>query len=177
MSQNSSRGYLVRSIKENNMGATTTVREVGGSNTTYSNGTFMARDNNEVKHCELITHTLTTLGKRSDVWFADSGATYHMTRHFEWFSDFKPISEGQWQVQGISANPIYARGIGRIDIDQETNALWRLGSHDEVLFLPDLASNLFSLSQVATRGIDTLCTHDKCYLLAQGEVVMEGILE
>ena len=31
-------------------------------------------------------------------WFADSGATEHMTEHRDWFSTFKPILPGTWAV-------------------------------------------------------------------------------
>jgi hypothetical protein len=141
---------------------------------------FTAIDCDSAEDCELITHALTTSEAsviRNHTWYADSGATPHMTGHFEWFSVFKPIPEGQWPIRGIGPNPIYARGIGRINIDRKINNSWKPGSLDEVLFVPGLASNLFSLSRVATKGVDTLCTHDRCYLLAQNQVVMEGILE
>jgi transposase InsO family protein len=148
--------------------------------TNCDDGAFMATDYSEDGSCELITHALTTTDTtviHSDVWFPDIGATHHMKGRFEWFSEFKPIPDGQWPIIGISSKPIYARGIGRISIDRCINGIWKTGSLDEVLFIPDLASNLFSLSRVATRGVNTLCTHDKCYLLARDEVVMEGTLE
>jgi transposase InsO family protein len=172
------RGFLANSNEDDN----TKVQTYGGRtiNSDRDDIAFMATDSSTDDSCELITHGLVTSAgtqTHNDVWFADSGATRHMTGHYEWFSAMESIPEGQWPIRGISSKPIYAQGIGRIDIERKINGIWKSGSLDEVLFVPGLASNLFSLSRVATRGVNTLCTHDKCYLLANDEVVMEGHLD
>lgn len=116
----------------------------------------MATNYNNENNCELITHVLVTSRNtttHNDVWFTNSGATRHMKVHYQWFSDIEPIPEGQWPIREIGPKPIYAQGIGRINIDKKINRTWKAWSLDEVLFVPDLVSNLFSLSQVATQGI------------------------
>jgi hypothetical protein len=48
-------------------------------------------------------------------WFADSGATQHMTDQRSLFSTFTPISSEKWNVNGIGPARLLVRGYGSID--------------------------------------------------------------
>jgi hypothetical protein len=115
--------------------------------------------------------------RSNDTWFADSGATRHMTGHLEWFCDIKMIAEGQWPIRGISSQVLYARGIGRINIDRIIEGEWHTGSLEEVLYKHDLPRNLFFLSRVASKGVDTTCSRNRCYLTIDNRIIMEGVME
>ena len=47
-------------------------------------------------------------------WFADSGATEHMTEHRHWFTTFKPIPPGTWSVTVADDRDLWVEGIGDI---------------------------------------------------------------
>ena len=49
-------------------------------------------------------------------WYADSGATEHMTERREWFSTFKDIPPGTWAVAVADDRDLWVRGIGDINI-------------------------------------------------------------
>jgi hypothetical protein len=59
-----------------------------------------------------------------------------MTGHLEWFVELQPIPEGQWPIQGISSQLLYARGIGRINIERLIDNEWRSSFLKEVLCIP-----------------------------------------
>lgn len=82
----------------------------------------------------------------SSTWYADSAATRHMTGNRHWFSTYTTIPDGHWLVQGISAEPLYAHGIGTITIDRLVNGKWLPGHLTEVIHIPGLNNNLFSIT-------------------------------
>jgi hypothetical protein len=129
----------------------------------------------EVTSSAFVTITPTT--QPSEAWFANSGATRHMSGHLDWFTTLQHIPVGQWPIRGISSQIIYARGIGRIYIDCFIDGQWRTGHLDNVLYIPGLSSNPFSLSRVAMKGIDNICSRNRCYLTSGDNILMEGILD
>ncbi|KAJ8980835.1 hypothetical protein NQ317_018415 [Molorchus minor] len=54
--------------------------------------------------------------KTEDAWFADSGATEHMSFRREWFKNFTPYSEKIYSVRVGDGTLIDARGRGDIDV-------------------------------------------------------------
>jgi hypothetical protein len=67
-----------------------------------------------------------------------------MTSHLEWFNELQPIPKGQWPIQGISSQVLYAKGIGRINMDRLLADNWHSGYLEEVLYIPDLPNNLIA---------------------------------
>lgn len=55
------------------------------------------------------------IGRSSQDWFADSGATQHMTDQRSYFNHFTPIMSGTWTVNGIGATQLIVCGYGDID--------------------------------------------------------------
>lgn len=49
-------------------------------------------------------------------WYADSGATHHMTDQRSFFSSFKEIDCETWKVNGIGGAQLNALGIGTIPV-------------------------------------------------------------
>jgi hypothetical protein len=159
---------------------TTTDQNLADTANTIMDGAFFARDYALTTVFEVPSSTLATVDsppRLSETWFADSGAMRHMTGHLHWFSTFQHIPEGQWPIRGINSQPVYARGIGRICIDCHLNGQWHLGYLEEVLYISNLTSNLFSLSRAASKGIDTVCTRNHYYLTIGNTVQMEGVLD
>jgi hypothetical protein len=40
-----------------------------------------------------------------------------------------------------------------------------------------LPNNLFLLSRVATKGVDTICSRSRCYLMLHDHILMEGLMD
>lgn len=52
-----------------------------------------------------------------DIWFADSGASEHMTNRREWFETFEPINKGEMTITLGNGQVVYAAGRGNIRIE------------------------------------------------------------
>jgi hypothetical protein len=50
-----------------------------------------------------------------DDWFADSGATQHMTDQRAFFTTFTVMSPGSWSVKGICSSNLHVCGYGDLD--------------------------------------------------------------
>ena len=71
-------------------------------------------------------------------WYADSGATEHMTEHRDWFSTFKDIPSGMWSVVVADNRDLWVRGVGDINIMRLIDGVYKKGVLKKVLFIPDL---------------------------------------
>jgi hypothetical protein len=54
-------------------------------------------------------------------WFADSGATQHMSDQRHLFTNFTSITPGKLTITGIGKKVIYAHGRGDIPIKTKIN--------------------------------------------------------
>lgn len=53
---------------------------------------------------------------RSSDWFADSGASQHMTDQRNCLINFIPVAPGQWTVSGIGGTSLPVTGQGDVEI-------------------------------------------------------------
>jgi hypothetical protein len=91
------------------------------------------------------------------IWIADSGASFHMTSHLEWLSDYQEFTN-RIQVKLGDSFIVQAHGKGFIETT--------VGIIEPVYYLPDIADNLFSISSCArTQKIYALSTEDSMIFL------------
>lgn len=92
--------------------------------------------------------------KGQDGWIADSGATEHMCAVRSWFKDFTPIPEGVYPVRAASKcqKPMFCLGRGTVVVRSQVGSKWINLALTDVLYIPDLGRNLFSLRVVTTKG-------------------------
>ena len=112
-------------------------------------------------------------------WYADSGATKHMTEHRDWFSTFKDIPSGTWSVAIADDRNLWVRGVGDINITRLIDGVHKKGVLKKVLFVPDLRRNLFLIGLVSKAGFSFPTLRNKYVLydgLGQGPKVLEGNL-
>jgi hypothetical protein len=84
-------------------------------------------------------------------WYVDSGATSHMSPCRSFFSKFRHIPPISIKIADKSS--IHATGLGDHIIDLE-----------DVLFVPRLATGLFSVRQASNDGISTLFREYDCII-------------
>ncbi|UYV60728.1 hypothetical protein LAZ67_1002045 [Cordylochernes scorpioides] len=125
--------------------------------------------------CAFSAETSAFLAETKDSWIADSGATDHMTFRREWFSTFEEIPEGVHPVCLGDGKKIYANGKGNIDIlsyvdSQEINATLL-----DVLYIPELETNLFSISTATKHGLTLICKGNRIKLTKNSKVLVTGI--
>lgn len=97
-----------------------------------------------------------------DQWYADSGASKHMTDQRRFFTkgDFKKLDHGTWPVRGIGGKQLFARGHGNIAIRTRVNGEWKDGIIYDALFVPHLGVNLLSIPAVTAIGVNVTFKDD-----------------
>ena len=92
-------------------------------------------------------YCVTSEQQESDkLWFADSGATEHMTDKKKWFHSFQPIDNMTWSISVADDRKLYVRGIGDIIVQAKVNDTISSLKLKNVLYIPKLRRNLISTS-------------------------------
>ncbi|CAK9814081.1 Retrovirus-related Pol polyprotein from transposon TNT 1-94 [Anthophora plagiata] len=108
-------------------------------------------------------------------WLIDSGASDHMTYQRELFCDFEEF-EVPLDVKIGNGENISAYGKGSIEVETIVNGEWIEGVMHDVLFVPGLRQNLFSVKVVAKKEVNFSITNcgKKCLFTRDGTVIATG---
>jgi hypothetical protein len=100
-----------------------------------------------------------------DVWLIESGASYHMTPHREWFSEYEKYDGGDVFLGDDSTAKILGRGrVKKLLKDGRIRTLpW-------VLHIPKLSRSLISVSKMDDAGVDTIFGNNT-YKMVRGAMV------
>lgn len=108
-------------------------------------------------------------------WWLDSGATEHMCSQIECFESVTELKERR-QVKIGNGTLIEVHGVGEIQVQAWNGNSWVKTILKKVLFVPNLAVNLFSLSTVLDRGFEMHSNKDRCDLLdMEGRVIAVAV--
>jgi hypothetical protein len=86
-----------------------------------------------------------------DVWLIDSGASYHMTPHREWLSEYEKYDGGDVFLGDESKTKIMGHGRVKLLLKDQ-----RIRTLPGVLHIPKLARSLISVSNLDDTGVDTV---------------------
>ncbi len=109
-----------------------------------------------------------------DEWFADSGATRHMSDQRQLMHNFKHIPPGSWTVSGIGDKELEATGYGDIHVRSSVDGNTLTGIVNNVLFVPGLGVNLISIGAMTSRGLQVHFSGSEVAILSNGKVQMKG---
>lgn len=98
-----------------------------------------------------------------DDWYIDSGATMHMSRRSDWMYDEQPPPIPRITVANSEAIPV--QSMGKVNIQTNLNKNEYRIQVRNVLYIPDLTTNLLSVSQLTKSGckVDFSSTGCKIY--------------
>jgi hypothetical protein len=105
-----------------------------------------------------------------DVWLIDSGASYHMTPHREWFSEYEKYDGGDVFLGDDSTAKIM--GCGRVKLLLKDG---RIRTLPGVLHIPKLSRSLISVSKLDDAGVDTVFGKNTCKMVRGEMVLMRGV--
>lgn len=109
----------------------------------------------------------------SEVWVSDSGASRHICYRREWFSELRGCREIQIT---LGDNKTYvAKEIGTILIKKFVNNKWEPGRIENVLYVPQLKKNLFSIGVCTTLGYEIRFSGEEVMIFNQNELSAKGI--
>ncbi|XP_045032683.1 uncharacterized protein LOC123474536 [Daphnia magna] len=113
-----------------------------------------------------ISSSLCIVARQPDHWYVDSAASSHMADKRSFFTTFKEIPTGAWKVNGIGGVQLEARGIGHINVTTFIEREETKGTFLDVLFVPNLLVNLFSVGSAIEAGIEVHFKGTKLSVLA-----------
>lgn len=113
----------------------------------------------------LFANALSTNDASNDSWIIDSGATQHMCNNKKYFCTFVEFSTPS-KVEVGDGRPLAAVGEGSISLKVNLpNDIVKTCVLEKVLFVPELAHNLISVSQAAQGGKITTFYESSCKIV------------
>src|SRR5216117_1709946 len=122
----------------------------------------------------MATTTSVAMPKRQsgpNIWFTDSGASDHFSPHRELFSTFRKLYEptvietAEGTAIGTGTGNITLVVLGKNDIETELRL-------NNVIYAPNMSSNLFSLMAAYDRGYETRMTPGYGLRIFHGETLI-----
>ena len=98
-----------------------------------------------------LSETLIAKDSNEEIWYADAGATKHMSDNRAAFINFKEIQKGTWPVAIANEQSLWVLGTGDMKIKRRAHDKWLDGSLHNVLYILDLRINLFSIGRAADK--------------------------
>lgn len=134
------------------------------------------RNQCELRGDALISKILAANHVNKNAWFLDSGATDHMCNEIEWFVNYSPF-ESEVQICIGDGSYITSHGKGDINILAFDGKRWNEKYLSNVLYVPDIRFNLFSLGAALDKGIQFKSDKATCRLFKGENVVAVGVRE
>ena len=106
--------------------------------------------------------------------FADSGATKHMSDQRNLFEAFTPVEAGTWSIIGIGDNHLEVRGRGNIKIIIDIDGSKTTRNIRDVLYVPGLGTNLFSIGAATEHGLEARFQGDQVRFYNGDSLVLKG---
>ena len=99
-----------------------------------------------------------------------------MTDQRKWVSTFQEVPNGSQVVQIVDDTQLWMRGCGNIKINRVLNGKLSTGELYNVLYVPNLRQNLFSLGFILEKHISFVTLPGTCeFQTTNGKKVLEGI--
>jgi gag-polypeptide of LTR copia-type/Integrase core domain/GAG-pre-integrase domain len=129
-----------------------------GHNQSYANYGNHSDEKNEGTSSYLFLATATAtayIASEEDKykWIIDSGASNHMTPHREMFTTYECFNGNDLEIKLGDHSKIYAKGKGTIEMELNVNDKQITGTISNVLHVPELRTNLFSIDKALSRNL------------------------
>ncbi|RWR98958.1 integrase core domain protein-like protein, partial [Dinothrombium tinctorium] len=115
--------------------------------------------------------------KPNDNWYLDSGATEHMTSRRDWFTTFEPILNKSHSIRLGDNHEVFAKGKGTVTIHAIVGNEWTPHQMLNVLYVPELKKNLFSIGATTDKGVECRFKGNRVTLWKDNVLKIVGILQ
>ena len=106
-------------------------------------------------------------------WLLDSGASRHMTNRSDWILDMKPLRDFSVGV-AKRGHEMFAEGVGSIFLESTVGQEIKTIELKDVLFVPELDKNLFSLGCADKNGAEINFFKGSVTIKQNGDVKVKG---
>jgi hypothetical protein len=107
-------------------------------------------------------------------FFADSGATQHMSDQKNLFENFTQVQPGTWSIAGIGDTHLQVLGKGHIRATITLNGETTTRLIEDVLYVPGLGTNLFSIGAATNSGLEARFSDDQVFFHHGQHLVLTG---
>ena len=108
------------------------------------------------------------------IWYIDSGASQHMSCNKSWIKNYNEFSVPE-SVRLGDNRTVEALGKGSIWLRVKADGKYIHAELSEVLYVPSLAKNLFSVRAVVDKNLTVIFKDEKCTILnSNGDVMGTG---
>lgn len=114
------------------------------------------------------------LEEKSTIWFQDSGASQHMTSHRDWFTEFNELRRPMTILLGDSTE-IDGVGVGTVELEAFDGNEWHPIILKDVVYVPELKFNLFSVSHMLDQGYVMKSDKDRAEFLKADKMTTVGV--
>lgn len=122
---------------------------------------------------EVIENEFLTATTEDSIWILDSGASRHMTFRADWISDLRSCSEAYVSLGDGTRHKVF--GHGTVYIKRFVNDSWVDSRLEDVLYVPGLNKNLFSVGACMSKYYKAIFKNDFVELILYNEVMARGI--
>ena len=95
-----------------------------------------------------------------EAWLIDSGASFHMTPHREWFCEYERYNGGNVFLGDASTTRIIGQGKFKLRL-----IYGRIGTLPGVLHIPRLAKNLIFVRKMDDAGVKIIFEKETCRMV------------
>lgn len=111
---------------------------------------------------------------QSEVWLTDGGASRHLTYRREWLTEYRPITKGSTVALGDDEECEIV-GEGTAIVTKLADAKWDEIRIENVLYVPKLKKNLFSVGVCDSKGFQVTFKNGFVELVRDNELVASGV--
>ncbi|CAL1681040.1 unnamed protein product [Lasius platythorax] len=132
------------------------------------------------KHCDEVQPSIPASQMKallsldsSEVWLMDSGASRHITYRREWLENYEPVIGEEIRLgdNGVCS----VRGTGTVRIQKLVDSKWYPSVTEDVLFVPDIRKNLFSVGVCTSKGFNVTFRGQSVSISKEDAVVAQGM--
>ncbi|KYN10396.1 Copia protein [Trachymyrmex cornetzi] len=107
-----------------------------------------------------------------DVWILDSGASRHMTHRSNWISNLQTYKDEHVSLGDGTKCKVHGRGT--VYIQRLVDGQWLDGVLEDVLYVPDLNKNLFSVGACMNKNYRVVFTNNSVKLFLNNALKASG---
>ncbi len=104
----------------------------------------------------------------------DSGASQHMTGDKSLFKTLELLKDGKREIKFGNKGVLKATGVGTVELRCLTPVGEWVNTLHEVMFVPGVAENLFSVSKATELGAEFVFQRGVCQVFMKNEVVLQA---
>lgn len=108
----------------------------------------------------------------SEVWLMDSEASKHITYKREWLENYQPVTGEEIRLGDNSV--CLVQGTGTVRIKKLVDSQWYPSVVENVLFVPDIKKNLFSVGVCTSKGFNVAFRGQHVSILREDVIVAQG---